>query len=115
MSDPQPSHDARGWRLSSASSASWSEATYVSPRRRAWSWTPTGLEPEDALEAILWAPVITKSLRSRSPRRGARRETLHVIVGVSFTGIPVYTKGVIRREEGHDVLYILVSSKRSIT
>lgn len=27
---------------------------------------------------------------------------------------PAYTKGVIRREEGHDVLYILVSSKRSV-
>lgn len=74
-----------------------------------------GLEPEDALEAILSAPVITKTLRSRSPRRGARRETLYVIVGVSFTGIPVYTKGVIRREEGQDVLYILVSSKRSVS
>jgi hypothetical protein len=74
-----------------------------------------GLEPEDALEAILAAPAITKVLRSRSPRRRAPRETLYVIVGVSFTGIPVYTKGVIRHEGGHDVLYILVSSKRSIT
>jgi hypothetical protein len=40
---------------------------------------------------------------------------LYIIVGVSFSGIPVYTKGVIRREDAHDVLYILVSSKRSIT
>ena len=40
---------------------------------------------------------------------------MYVIVGVSFTGVPVYTKGVIRREEGRDVLYILVSSKRSIS
>jgi len=73
-----------------------------------------GLEPEDALEAILSAPGIHKTLRSRSTRRNARRELLYVIVGVTFDGIPVYTKGVIRREEGHDVLYILVSSKRSI-
>ncbi len=73
-----------------------------------------GLQPEDALEAILSAPGIRKTMRSRSPRRAARRELLYVIVGVTFDGIPVYTKGVIRREEGHDVLYILVSSKRSL-
>ena len=73
-----------------------------------------GLEPEDALEAILSAPGIHKTLRSSSPRRRARRETLYVIVGVSFAGIPIYTKGVIRREGGRDVLYILISSKRSV-
>ena len=72
-----------------------------------------GLEPEDALEAILSAPGIKKTLRSRSTRRLTRRETLYVIVGVSFRGVPIYTKGVIRKDQGHDVLYILVSSKRS--
>lgn len=74
-----------------------------------------GLEPEDALEAILSAPAIQKILRSRSLHRGVRGEKMYVIVGVTFTGVPVYTKGVIRREEGQDVLYILVSSKRSIS
>jgi len=73
-----------------------------------------GLEPEEALEAILSAQVVTKTLRSRSRGRGARREHLYVIVGVSFSGIPIYTKGVIRREGGHDVLHILVSSKRNL-
>ena len=72
-----------------------------------------GLEPEDALEAILSAPSIHKKLRSRSPRTSGPRETLYVIVGVTLSGIPVYTKGVIRREEGSEILYILVSSKRS--
>jgi YgiT-type zinc finger domain-containing protein len=70
-----------------------------------------GLEPEDALEAILSAPGIQKVLRSRSPRRAATRETLYVIVGTSFSGFPVYTKGVIRKEGGQDVLYILVSEE----
>jgi hypothetical protein len=74
-----------------------------------------GLEPEDALEAILSAPGIHKTLRSRSPRRRGPRETLYVIVGVSFAGVPVYTKGVLRKEAGREVLYILVSSKRSTT
>ena len=73
-----------------------------------------GLEPEDALEAILSAPAIHKTIRSRSPLRAAPRETLYVVVGISFTGIPIYTKGVIRREGATDVLYILVSSKRSV-
>jgi hypothetical protein len=73
-----------------------------------------GLEPEDALEAILGAPGVQKTMRSRSSGRGAPGERIYVIVGVSFRGIPIYTKGVVRREDGHDVLYILVSSKRSL-
>jgi len=73
-----------------------------------------GLEPEDALEAILSAPGIHKTIRSRSPRRGSPAEKIYVVVGVSFSGIPIYTKGVIRKEEDRDMLYILVSSKRSI-
>jgi hypothetical protein len=71
------------------------------------------LEPEDALEAILSAPSISKSIRSRSQARSAPHETLYVIVGVTFLGVPVYTKGVLRKEGGREVLYILVSSKRS--
>jgi hypothetical protein len=72
------------------------------------------LEPEDALEAILSAPAINKTIRSRSVRRRGARETLYVIVGVSFLGVPIYTKGVVRKEGGQEVLYILVSSKRSV-
>ena len=53
---------------------------------------------------------IAKVLRSRR----SAGERLYVIVGVSFSGVPIYTKGVIRREGGNDVLYILVSSKRSV-
>jgi hypothetical protein len=74
-----------------------------------------GLEPEEVLEAILSAPSIYKTVRSRSRSRRGPGERLYIIVGVSFSGIPVYSKGVIRREDAHDVLYILVSSKRSIT
>lgn len=62
-----------------------------------------GLEPEDALEAILSAQGIRKTLRSSSPLRASPRERLYVIVGVTFEGIPLYTKGVIRREHGQDV------------
>ena len=71
------------------------------------------LEPEDALEAILSAPSVSKAIRSRSQSRTGPRETLYVIVGVSFLSVPIYTKGVLRKEGDREVLYILVSSKRS--
>ena len=73
-----------------------------------------GLEPEDAMEAIVSAQSIYKVLRSRSPLRRAPGERLYVIIGVSFSGTPIYSKGVIRREDGRDVFYVLVSSKRSL-
>lgn len=73
-----------------------------------------GLEPEDALEAILSAPAIHKTMRSRSPHSGKPAEKIYIIVSVSYSGIPIYTKGVLRKEGGRDVLYILVSSKRSV-
>jgi hypothetical protein len=60
---------------------------------------------------ILNAPGVRKSIRSTSHHRRSPSEALYVIVGVSFTGVPIYTKGVLRRERGRDVLYILVSSK----
>jgi hypothetical protein len=72
------------------------------------------LEPEDALEAILSSPAISKTIRSRSPNHSKGRETLYVIVGVSFLGVAIYTKGVIRKEGVREVLYILVSSKRNV-
>jgi hypothetical protein len=49
------------------------------------------------LEAILSAASISKTIRSRSRVRSGPRETLYAIVGVSFLGVPIYTKGVLRR------------------
>ena len=66
------------------------------------------------MEAILSAQAVTKTLRLRSPLRRAPGERLYVIVGISFAGVPIYTKGAIRREGGRDVFYILVSLKRSL-
>jgi hypothetical protein len=73
-----------------------------------------GLLQTDVLEAIISAPGINKILRSTSPFRSGRKETLYVIEGFTFDGLSIYTKGVIRREFGDDTLYILVSAKRSI-
>jgi len=73
-----------------------------------------GLLQTDVLEAIISAPGIKKIVRSTSPFRVGRRETLYIIEGFTFDGLSIYTKGVIRREFGEETLYILVSAKRSI-
>ncbi len=52
------------------------------------------------------------------PSRGAaaiaRRLNLKTIHGFTYDGILVYTKGKLHRESGHDVYYILISSKRAV-
>jgi hypothetical protein len=73
-----------------------------------------GLARGDVIEAIVNAPAIYKTLRSRSSHRGSRAERLYVIVGFSHDGLLVYTKGALRRFEGEDFFYLLVSAKRSI-
>ena len=70
------------------------------------------LTSEDVVEAVVNAPAITKQLRSRSSQRRNARETLHVIVGSTYDGILIYTKGTIREVAGEDTYYFLVSSKR---
>ena len=64
------------------------------------------------LEAIINAPAITKTIRSRTARSG-RREVLYVIKGLTYEGLAIYTKGKLARFRGQEVFYVLVSSKRS--
>jgi hypothetical protein len=70
------------------------------------------LSHEEVFEAIINAPAITKTLRSRHPRL-VRRETLYVIKGISYDGVVIYTEGRIATFEGREVFYVLISSKRS--
>lgn len=63
-------------------------------------------------ESILNAQSI-RSKRSRSPSRRHPGERVYIIAGESFSGIRIYTKGVIRKEEGRELFYVLISSKRS--
>jgi hypothetical protein len=72
-----------------------------------------GLSESDALEAILGAERIYKTIRSISPRRTTRREYLHVIIGPTLDGIAVYTKGKLVVSEGIETYYFLISSKRT--
>lgn len=71
-----------------------------------------GLIPEIVYEAILNAPAITKTLRSRNPVSG-KREMLYVIKGLTFDGLALYTKGKILTYAEQEVFYVLISSKRS--
>ena len=72
-----------------------------------------GLKNWIVKEAILNAPAIAKKLRSKNPITGVR-EYLYVIVGLTYDGIPVYTKGKISNLGGREVFYVLISSKRSM-
>jgi len=55
-----------------------------------------------------------KVLRSRAAVRRGTTERLYVIESPTFTGTWVYTKGTIRRKEGQEVFYVLVSAKLAL-
>jgi hypothetical protein len=70
------------------------------------------LTQELVYESILNAPTIFKALRSRNPQTRAI-ERLYVIKGLTFDGLDIYTKGKILRQDGVDIFYVLISSKRN--
>ena len=72
------------------------------------------LTVEDVLESIVNANAIKKILRSRSAGGREAAERLYVIESPTFTGTWVYTKGTIRRKEGQEVFYVLVSAKLAL-
>ena len=71
-----------------------------------------GLRRSDAVEAILNAVAIYKTLRSTSLHRTRKDEKLYVIQSTNFDGLYIYTKGKLIRKEDRYVFYVLVSSKR---
>lgn len=70
------------------------------------------LTREEIIESILSARHL-RSKRSTSEGRVGRREKVHIIVGKTFAGVPVYTKGVIRRERESAAFYVVISAKRN--
>src|SRR5438874_356882 len=72
-----------------------------------------GLGESDALESILNAREIYKTIRSTSAGRTRRREYLHIIIAPTLDGIEMYTKGKLVVALGTETYYFLVSSKRS--
>lgn len=73
------------------------------------------LTETDVLESILNANGIKKTLRSKNPYTG-NREKLYIIESFTYEGLLIYTKGKIAKDEfGQENLYVLISSKRSLT
>jgi hypothetical protein len=71
-----------------------------------------GLSTEDVVESLVTASAINKTLRSRSPNRLMPREKLYVIISSTYDGTLIYTKGTIRRIEGVEEYYLLISAKK---
>lgn len=71
-----------------------------------------GLSVEDIVEVLVNASVINKTLRSRSPDRVLPRESLYVIISSTYDGTLIYTKGTIRRTQGVEEYYLLISAKK---
>jgi len=73
-----------------------------------------GLTRQDVIEAILTAQFL-RVKNSKSPWHPGRRERLYIIDSFNFEGVPVYSKGVIRKVGEHESeFYILISGKRSV-
>ncbi len=70
------------------------------------------LTPELVCNAIVNARAIDKSVRSKDPLTG-NPEKLYVIKSFTDDGLFIYTKGKIGKLENREVLYVLISSKRS--
>ncbi len=62
-------------------------------------------------EALISADFILKTVRSTYPH-SRKVEQLHIIVGKSWSGLVIYTKGRFEYRNGEETFYILISSKR---
>jgi hypothetical protein len=71
------------------------------------------LDANDVRESLVNAIEIYKTIRSINPRT-RQREYLHIIQSPNFSGTVLYTKGKLSHEDGNDVFYLLISSKRAL-
>ena len=72
-----------------------------------------GLAREDVVESILSAQFL-RAKNSKSPWRKGQREKVYIIDSFNFEGVPIYSKGVLRKiREDEQSFYILISGKRS--
>lgn len=72
-----------------------------------------GLTPDDAIESILNAEAIKKTLRSLATAQHRGGEKLYVIESFNYGGTLIYTKGKITQEAGEEIFYVFISSKRA--
>lgn len=71
------------------------------------------LDVIDVRESLVNAVAIYKTIRSSNPLTG-KREYLHIIQSPNLSGVALYTKGKLIREDGIETYYVLVSSKRAL-
>ncbi|MBD3347099.1 MAG: hypothetical protein GF401_18750 [Chitinivibrionales bacterium] len=67
----------------------------------------------DVLESISNAVAIYKRIRSTSVFKKSIKEYLYIIQSPNMHGLPIYTKGKLVKEQGQDVFYFIISSKKS--
>ena len=72
-----------------------------------------GLIEEDVLESILNAQFV-RTKKSSSRFRQSGNEKVYIIESFTYSGMLIYTKGVIRKDGDDEKFYLLISSKRSI-
>jgi hypothetical protein len=73
-----------------------------------------GITELDVAESILNAVAIYKTIRSESRFRRRAKEYLYVIQSTNLNGLPIYSKGKLMKEQGEDVYYFLISSKKGM-
>lgn len=72
------------------------------------------ISEEMVREAIVSAGVIQKTIRSTAPS-GGNREYLYSIIGQTWSGVTIYTKGRLEIKNGEERFYVLISSKRNLS
>ncbi|MBP8000571.1 MAG: hypothetical protein KA314_10155 [Chloroflexi bacterium] len=87
---------------------------YVFSEKASLELEADGLTELDAVESIVNAVAIYKTIRSQSPYRQQIREYLHIIQSTNLEGLMVYTKGKLVQEAGIETYYFLISSKKAI-
>jgi hypothetical protein len=73
-----------------------------------------GIKELDVAESILNAVAIYKTIRSESLFHKRAKEYLYVIQSTNLNGLPIYSKGKLMKEQGQDVYYFLISSKKGM-
>jgi hypothetical protein len=71
------------------------------------------LTEEDILESILNAQFVRTKRSSRRFKKG-KSEKVYIIESFTYSGMLIYTKGVIRGTRDNKKFYLLIPSKKSI-
>jgi TolB-like protein len=86
---------------------------YIFTKKAELEMFADSLTEEDVLESIVNANGIKKVIRSTSSHASGN-EKLYIIESFTYDGILVYTMGSIKRLEGKEYFYLLISSKKAI-